>query len=131
MRYQELYEQIAPGHYRPIVHFYDGIPCDTKVDNIIVSDSTGELHWVELDRPVYAINICRLLEHIDPKYFEYDGDYDGHMAKTELAEQKMREWAKRNNFCFYAAPREDFTQREALSMAYDNGFDGVIMEDLS
>lgn len=131
MRYQELYEQITPGHFRPTVPFFDGIPCDSMVDSHIVSDETGEWHWVELGRPVYAINICRMLEHIDPEYFEYDGDYDGHMAKTELAEQKMREWAKRNNFCFYAAPREDFSHREALSMAYNNGFDGVIMEDLS
>lgn len=129
MRYQELYEQIAPGHYRPTVPFFDGIPCDFMVDSHIVSDK--EWHWVELSRPVFGINICRMLEHIDPEYFEYDGDYDGHMAKTELAEQKMREWAKRNNFCFYAAPREDFSVTAACREAYAGGFDGVIMEDLS
>lgn len=131
MRYQEHYQKISAGHFRPRVPFFDGIPCICKMTTLtsVVGDD-----WKTVPiKPIVAIGICTILEHFNPDHFKFPvgGNWEAMMQRQNDAWLQVEQWAKANNFCHYAAERESFSMREAMMQAHEGGYAGVIVEDLS
>jgi uncharacterized protein YodC (DUF2158 family) len=85
----------------------DGVPTMT----VEGSDANG---WT------VGLNICRWID-------VHANWSDSHESITE----KLSVWMKKFNYTYYSAPRESFNEWSAVSDARKDGFNGVVMEDLS
>ena len=50
---------------------------------------------------------------------------------TDETPQILEEYAEKHNYLIYSRCKDEFSRYEAVHMAIDNGFDGVILENLS
>ena len=76
------------------------------------------------DAPVTMVNVCDLLVHLFPNYFEAPLPYDQRQTAVMA-------WCADHGAAFYSAPRAIFSHTEAANHALRLGADLVVVEDLS
>ena len=74
---------------------------------------------------IKAIGCVKVLEE------KLGEDYDLFSITYEEETQILKEYAEKHNYLIYSRVREEFSRYEACHLAMDNGYDGVILEDLS
>ena len=57
--------------------------------------------------------------------------YDLFEVTYEEETQILKEYAEKHNYLIYSRCKDEFSRYEAVHMAIDNGFGGVILENLS
>jgi len=86
------------------------------------TDVKGEDELVNVD----IINVCDLLEHLYPGYF--DGECNPEYEETGRA---IQAWAAINGAEIYCRPRESFFMYQAIEQAIKADKTIVIVEDMS
>jgi hypothetical protein len=76
------------------------------------------------DAPVTLVNVCDLLVHLFPNYFEAPLPYD--QSRTAVMA-----WCADHGAAFYSAPRALFSRSAAVDHAGRLGAAVVVVEDLS
>ena len=101
-----------------IKHYHGGVE---------IMEVAGVTVCTDPDIPhVNVINICALMEHLWPGYF--DGKTNPGFDETGEAIMK---WAEENDAYIYSRPREDFFMFEAIDLALAAGKAAVVVEDMS
>ena len=79
--------------------------------------------WEIIPEPkvIDVYGICSVMDEIDP---------DGELSWEESGE-KVREWCRDHDACYYARPKESFSTHEAIEQARKEGKSRVVVEDLS
>tara|TARA_Y100000361_G_scaffold89293_1_gene79376 strand:- start:301 stop:528 length:228 start_codon:yes stop_codon:yes gene_type:complete len=72
------------------------------------------------------LGICTLLR-------EVLGLSDDDLLMMDWNEESklVLDWAKKHNYYVYSEPKDSFFKWEAIKLAEEGGFDGVILESLS
>jgi hypothetical protein len=76
------------------------------------------------DAPVTLVNVCDLLEHLFPNYFEAPLPYD-------QRQNAVMAWCADHGAAFYSAPRALFSPGAAVDHARRLGAALVVAENLS
>ena len=88
-----------------------------------------EVRYSSGNIPVRIINVCTLLEHIYPGYFD-TMDVESFDPYEEEG-IKIMSWAIINNAHIYCRPHEDFFLHEAVDETIAKDLRIVVVEDMS
>ena len=86
-----------------------------------------EVRYSDGNIPVRIINVCTLMEHLWPGYFD-SATFDLTYEEEGTA---IMNWASTNNAHIYCRPREDFFLFEAVDETIAKGLRIVVVEDMS
>lgn len=111
---------------------YTGLTMDTSNTKPIPSDiKTAPISswgWDAADKEVVGINVCSLIGHLFPDYW----DMSKWSTRSYEADRKaILEWCAEHGAHYYARGREDFSLSEAREEALTQGLVRVVYEDLS
>ena len=76
---------------------------------------------ISTEKVIDVYGICSVMDEIDP---------DG-LLSYEDSGDKLKEWCRDHDACYYARPRESFSTHEAIEQARREGKSRVVVEDLS
>jgi hypothetical protein len=81
------------------------------------------------NKPVEIVNVCDVIDVIlerfgIPKKDEY-------LVALEQINKWFTDWCIENDAAYYAVPRDEFDEREAIALAQREGRNKVVVEDLS
>ena len=81
-----------------------------------------------MEKDIKIVNICDLLEILYPNYWSL-GLYKS--ISYQESSKRILHWCIINNYTYYGAPKERFSESEAQKLAFEGNYEGVVVENMS